>query len=230
VVERLRYAGLLSAAVLAAWLSYEVTREPAIATTPASAQAGEIDAFEVPDLEVEPPDLLTLRATLERPLFDDDRRPDEEEVQVDSGPLQPAPVGGPPLVLSAVIVDEEGSRSALLQTPGEKLPKRVLEGEEVGGWRLEEIRDDGVVLTANGRRTEMPLRVFEAPPPPRPARPVPTRQTRQIPPRRTPTALRRPVPTVPAEPDGPKDATPEPDTPEAPSDAVEPDNPETGRE
>lgn len=187
-----RRIGLITALVGGLWLAFELTRQGQVPTEPPPGDAAAPEIVDLPDLAVEPPLLAEFKATLERPLFNQDRRPDEGAADADTGNDEPAAPGTlANLRLSAVIVDPEG-RSALLQVAGNQQAQRVTEGGEIAGWRLEEVRDDAVVLTSGGRRTELPLRTFEPP------RPVPVRP-RNLPPRRPPaTAVpRRRVPTPP---------------------------------
>ena len=152
--------GALSAAGLATWLTYELTRTPAVPSPPAPAAAAA--AAELPRLEVAAPALAALRTTLERPLFNADRRPDPS---ADGGARadQPDPATALPVRLSAVIVGGDGRRSVLVEVPGQDRPTLVGKGDQVAGWRVDEIDDEAVVLSAGGQRTVVPLRIFDTP-------------------------------------------------------------------
>ncbi len=186
-----RPLGWLLVLLAGGWLAFEAMRPPPALPDPVTAAE---PAFpELPDLAADAPLLSEFKATLERPLFSPERRPDR------NGPAQEgeseAVVGldaAPGLRLSAVIVDADG-RSALLSTPQAVQAQRVPLGGTIAGWRVEEIRDDAVVLRSGSRQAEVALRTFG------PARaPVPS-QAQQAPPRRPPPALlrRRPVQAVP---------------------------------
>lgn len=168
VLDRLSLAGWISAFVLGAWAVYELVRQAPNPVAPAPTENSTQTRVELPELEVVPIELDDLRTTLDRPLFSVSRRP--EEMAADTGlstPTEPVPVGAPPLRLSAVIVDAQ-SRSALLEPVDTKVVQRIQEGEEIAGWRLVEVREDAVILAAGGNRSKLALRVFDAPPPPRP--------------------------------------------------------------
>jgi len=184
VAERWHQIGVGSAVALAAWLVYELTAAPRLPEAPAAAS--DAAAIALPSLEIAPPDLATLRATLERPLFDDDRRPDLP----DGSAASEVDAGGKaaPVRLSAIVVASDGGRMALVKPEGQDEPQRVRVGEAVAGWKVAEISDEAVTLTAGDQRVVVPLRVYEPPP----ARP----QGRKPPRRRTAETARQPVPQV----------------------------------
>jgi hypothetical protein len=169
VAERWQLFGLASAAGLAAWLAWELAREPVPPVADDAAPVA-LEVTGVPDLEFDEPDLLDFHATLERPLFNDDRQPDEAPADAPEQAGQ-APEALPPVRLTAIITEADG-RSALLQQAGDPQPSRLREGERLGGWTVLDIQEDKVVLGSAERRSEIPLRVFEPAPPPRPVRPA----------------------------------------------------------
>jgi hypothetical protein len=175
--------GAIAAAALATWLTYELTREPAVPTPPAPTT--DAAPVELPRLAVDLPTLASLRATIERPLFDEDRRPDP--VGDAPGAKTEADAGKPlPARLSAVVVGAGGKRSVLVELTGQDRPVLVGKGDQVGGWRVEEIEDEAVVLNAGGQRTVVPLRTFDR----SPGRHVSTRPAtpRRPPPKAAPPA------------------------------------------
>lgn len=166
MAERWRQLGVGSAVALAAWLVYELTAASRLPEPPAAAPAA--TAIALPVLEIVPPDLATLRMTLERPLFDDDRRPDLPEGLAVSSEADPGAKAAP-VRLSAIVVASDGSRMALVKPEGQDEPQRVRAGDTVSGWKVAEISDEAVTLTAGDQRVVVPLRVFEPPsarPPP----------------------------------------------------------------
>jgi hypothetical protein len=169
--------GAIAAIGFATWLAYELTWEPPVPAPPPPTTTDTTPA-ELPRLQADLPTLASLRATLERPLFDEDRRPDltgegsGAETEADIGKLLP-------VRLSAVVVSAGGKRSVLVELTGQDRPVLLGKGGQVGGWRVEEIEDEAVVLNAGGQRTVVPLRTFE-----RSARRQPF--TRQATPRRAP--------------------------------------------
>jgi hypothetical protein len=158
-----RRISLLGAVLAGAWLASELLRQPQAPQALDADQAPPLDEIVIPDLAVEAPLLAEFDTTLERPLFRPDRRPSEDPEAETGDETAPTPAEVvTSLRLSAIIVDAEG-RSALLEQPGMTPAQRVHEGETFGGWRLEEVRDDAVVLSAGGRRTDLVLRTYEAP-------------------------------------------------------------------
>lgn len=186
-----RPVGWLLVLLAGGWLAFEATRSPP--SLPDPVPAGEPAAPELPELAPDAPLLSEFKATLDRPLFSQDRRPDRSTPAQD-GKSDPATGSdaATDVRLSAVIVDTDG-RSALLSTPQQIQAQRVPLGGTIGGWRVEEIRDDAVVLRSGSRQVEVALRTFG------PVRaPVPER-VEPAPPRRPKPALlrRRPVQKVP---------------------------------
>jgi hypothetical protein len=128
-------------------------------------------------------DLAVLTETVERPLFSSDRRPIPDAPPAPEPAVAAVPVGqGRPLVLelSAVVILAD-RRMALFQgasAGGATL--RADEGEQVDGWTLSQVRNDGVTLERNGESRELVLRTFK------PAqRATPVRESRRAPRRRT---------------------------------------------
>jgi hypothetical protein len=113
-------------------------------------------------------------------LFAVSRRPEEEaaetapEAKVETVVTPTAP---PALRLSAVIIEPDRRQALLIPKDG-GAPMRVLQGSEVQGWTLSEVRDDTVVLSRGPARHELTLRTFEPPPQP-PARRVPAARAGQ---------------------------------------------------
>lgn len=182
-----RWVGLGAIAIVgfAAWLSYELTRPPAAPEPP--APTADAPLAELPGLDLQPPALASLRATLERPLFNEDRRPIAPADATAAGADKPDTGKPLPMRLSGVIVGADGRRSVLVEVSGEEQPQRVGAGDKVAGWRVEEIGDDAVVLSAAGQRSVVPLRTFKAPQTDRPS----TRPASQ---RRSGDAVRRQAP------------------------------------
>ena len=192
MADRWLQVTILTAVGLAGWLGYELTRTPPVPSPPApAAQAG---PAEVPTSEVQPRALASMRATLERPLFADDRRPAPAAETGGAPADQPETTKALPLRLTAVVVGPDGKRSVLVEVTGQERPLLAGKGDQVGGWRVDEITDEAVSITAGGEHTVVPLRVFETPTPGKhpPARAV-TRKPSGEPPRRPPTPKAAPA-------------------------------------
>lgn len=180
--------GWIAAALAAGWLGFEATRPPP--SLPEPVAAVEPIAPELPELAREVPLLSEFKVTLDRPLFSQDRRPDKGSEPADAVAQEvPGANGAPGVRLTAVIVDAEG-RSALLYLPQQAQAQRVPLGGTIAGWRVEQIRDDAVVLRNGAREAEVALRTFG------PARPAAPANAEPAPaPRRLPQGVlrRRPV-------------------------------------
>jgi hypothetical protein len=188
VADRWTQFGAGTAVVLAAWLAWELTAPPRLSG--AQAPTPDDAAIALPTLEIAPPDLATLRATLERPLFDDDRRPDAPDAAGATAPETAAASKAAPVRLSAIVVAPDGSRLALVKPDGQQEAQRVRTGDSVAGWKVTEISDEAVSLAAGDQRTVVPLRVYESPS---------ARPRARKPPRRPPaeTPRRAPAPATP---------------------------------
>jgi hypothetical protein len=168
----MRIAGLTLLIALLGWATWEAQWTPRPAAPPDTAAEAAAEQI-TPAQQFAP--LSDYRATLERPLFYPGRQlPNEAAVSAedpaDNEALPLPPSSGSRLTLSAVI-EENGKRSALLTAPGQATGTRLQEGERIGDWRLMSITEDSVILEANGRREQLPLRSYGAPPP----SPTPTR-------------------------------------------------------
>jgi hypothetical protein len=149
---------MVLAALLAAELRFEAgvgSQRQSIGRASAPSAASPAPLFALADRE-------SFSETLTRPLFMPNRRPADTE----SAPALPAPRAATPntnrYVLSAIIiVDDE--RIALLTDTATGALSRVREGESLAGWQVEEIREDGAVLTNGDTREELSLRTFGAP-------------------------------------------------------------------
>jgi hypothetical protein len=124
VADRRRYLGWVTAAALAGGLLYELSWTPAVPVPP--TVGADAVLAEPAGLEAEASDLAALRATLERPLFNEDRRPDS----LGEGAAGSAAASKLPAIrLSAVIVAADGGRTALVQPEGQERPVRVRKGD-----------------------------------------------------------------------------------------------------
>lgn len=114
------------------------------------------------------PPLAALGETVGRPLFNDTRRPPNEEL--DDAPVSPAPVPvgtGANFIVSAIVITDD-ERAVLLSHPQSAEPTRVDEGETILGWRLERVEKDRAIFSKDGEAREAVLRTFGPPPPRRP--------------------------------------------------------------
>ena len=117
-------------------------------------------AVTVPPLQpFEPLPLTHYAEIVERPVFIDTRRPEEDELTAPTAPPEP----DQPLDLIGVLL-VPGAATALLR-PTEPNAKvlRVAQGEMVEGWRLQSVSANRVVLQKNGEIREL---VLIRPPPP----------------------------------------------------------------
>jgi hypothetical protein len=159
-----------------------LTKKPRPSTTPSSTTT----PASVPNFTLAPVD--TFSATIERPLFSESRRPTEPSATEEQ--REPSPkrtqLQQEELILGAIILANK-TRLALLRDPKNGNWIRVEKGGEVGGWSLEEIHSDRVILNNNGKQAEIQLWRFEAPPPQRTHRATPRTNVKS----RTRTSTRR---------------------------------------
>ena len=207
---------LVTAILFASWYLFELMRTPAAPPT-LNPEENPPDNLTVPKLTLDIPSLSEFKATLDRPLFSESRRPAEPETDDETGDTpEQTPKEAVPVRLSAVIIEQD-EKSALLEETKSRTSKRVREGEAFEGWTLVEVREDAVVLVSGGKRSEVELRNFDVPPPPvRPRRPLrrpassqktaqKPRVGRQPPDRQEPEEAEDPVPPpIPPRPTAPR--------------------------
>lgn len=101
----------------------------------------------------EPPLLEDLAETVDRPLFNKDRRP----VAVDAATTAEAREEVADLSVKGVVI-VGGARSALLEIRRSQRMVRALEGDRVGGWEVEAITPEGVRVRRAGRVSDLLLK------------------------------------------------------------------------
>jgi len=139
------------AMVAAGALVLEWRHPPRLPATPVVKAS---DAVTVPPLQpFQPSPLLRYAEIMERPVFIDARRPEEDEAA--APPVSPAP--DQPLNLIGVVL-LPNSAAALLR-PEEPNAKvlRVPQGEMVDGWRLETVQAGKVVVRKGNEVRELAL-------------------------------------------------------------------------
>jgi hypothetical protein len=151
-------------AVLVAALAYANWRvvELEIDISPAAAEGQAAESFAPPGLEPppEPPPLSAFDEIIQRPLFNAGRLPPEVLGETAEEDAEPAAADAelptaPDLQLVGVAING-ATRQALLRAPGDGADW-VREGESFGGWRLEKVDAEGVVLGSGERTHELRL-------------------------------------------------------------------------
>lgn len=161
------------------------TEAPTSAEIDAAASAQTLEIPEMP--KYDPPPIERFAAALDRPLFNPDRRPAEDEPAA-TGIVEDQALTA---TLQGILFASSGS-VALLTAVGETTPIRVSKGELFLGWRLLEIHPDNVVFARDEETVTLELIYKVQPAPPKPVKPP--RRTR---PQRTP---QQPTPAQPASP------------------------------
>jgi general secretion pathway protein N len=112
-----------------------------------------------------------LWATRERPLFDADRRPPAQPPPLVARPAPPpppsvAPASRPPpaLILTGIVIAGDKAYAIVSESVGAR-PKAVQTGQDVGGWRVDQIAPRQVVLTAGTDRVVLELKPRNQPGP-----------------------------------------------------------------
>lgn len=109
---------------------------------------------------------------IERPLFRPDRRPEPPE-EASDGVDDEERIPLEALDLSAVLI-APGRASAWVREPSAAQARRVRIGDTLGGWRIQDIHADHIVLERQGETDQLPLRNYtKATTQQRPARPSP---------------------------------------------------------
>jgi general secretion pathway protein N len=137
-----------------AWQRYALTAALCLcaALTHAAEAASDGDAAGNP-VAVQP--LTQLSATLERPLFSTTRRPAPKPAAPIVSVAPPPPPPPPPSVVVLGIVSEDGVGHAAIRN-GDKV-MRVRTGDDVGGWKVQQIEPRRLVLTLGERSVDFTL-------------------------------------------------------------------------
>ncbi len=114
---------------------------------------------------------------IERPLFLPDRRPPEEDAGQDQALTEVESASLDGLDLTAVIMTPDETVAWVLDQAKQGLVK-LRTGEDVAGWKVQEIRKDRLLLERQGETNTLLLRIYSAPS-------IPPRPQRQGPPRRS---------------------------------------------
>lgn len=141
---------LVLAGLVAAQLLLPEKNLPTGSTT-ANAAASPVTANLRPGFSMRPLDAFS--EVIERPLFRPDRRP--APVVVDAAKADGTSRQG--YALLGVVIDDD-MRMALLRPKGAKRTLRILEGQQIDGWTVEDVRPDRVVMRRGGVSEEVRLR------------------------------------------------------------------------
>lgn len=128
--------------------------EPGMVTRADLMVAGEPDP-QAPPPEFVPAGFDVFREVLERPIFSPGRRPPNVMVNV-VAEAAPQPAAGPALQLHGIVAT--GSEAmAMIAMDGAPALRRVAVGDEIGGWHIEEIGAEGVLLRQGARSIRLQL-------------------------------------------------------------------------
>ena len=122
----------------------------AAAIEPGMVTRANLVATEEPDPQAPTPEFVpagfddAFREVLERPLFSPGRRPPSVMVNVIAEAAPPS-ASEPALQLHGIVATGSDAM-ALIAMDGAPALRRVAVGDEIGGWRIEEIGDEGVLL------------------------------------------------------------------------------------
>jgi hypothetical protein len=126
-----------------------------------------------PPKPFEPQPLIHYAEIVERPVFIDARRPQEDEAPA---PPEPPPEPDQPLDLIGVLLIPGGAAALLRPTEPNAPVLRIAQGETVNGWQLQSVSADRVVLRKGAEIRELMLKREPSPPqPPAPGRVIPPR-------------------------------------------------------
>ena len=121
-----------------------------------TARTGE--AKEAKDVDLSTPlddkPLIVFEETLQRPLFNANRKPIERKEAAEA-PVAVALATGMQLV--GIVKSADAPGRALIRFAGEPMGKWVPEGETVNGWHLAAVKTSSVVLEGNGQTQELKL-------------------------------------------------------------------------
>lgn len=164
-MRRSRWSGhrlwlLLVIAVSAAALAHRVLHEPSILVTDGDRGGrARFDTAAIPDnlpAVLALPPTTPIDTSLERPLFNQDRRP--FPIRPSPKPAEQVDLALPPqeyLLRGAILTSH--SRLAVFERRDTREVVQVKEGQEIKGWTVHRIDQDRVILTNSGKTIEMTL-------------------------------------------------------------------------
>jgi hypothetical protein len=127
--------------------------------SPLAPQARPSEGKEAKDIDLATPlddkPLIVFEETVQRPLFNADRKPIERNKEVAEAPAAIALQTGMQLV--GIVKSADAPGRALIRFAGEPMGKWVPEGETVNGWHLAAVKTSSVVLEGNGQTQELKL-------------------------------------------------------------------------
>jgi general secretion pathway protein N len=137
----------------------------AVKSSPPAADARPVDPpSQLPLPQFSLPPLEEFSETLARPLFYEARQPPELSSTNGSDPQTPTrSVSTENVILSGIVLSGE-EQFILVQDPSNQSLTRIEKGQEIGGWSLDDIRVDSVLLRKDDRTKVVPLWRFEPPP------------------------------------------------------------------
>lgn len=155
----------LIALIALAGLQWPKSKAPAART---SARDTTVQPSDLPNPSQLPqfslPPIEEFSETLARPLFYEARQPPDPAITNGSdAQAQFESLSTENLILSAIVLSSE-QQFILVQDPSNQSLTRVEKGQEVGGWSLDDIRTDSVLLKKDNRTKVVSLWQFEAPP------------------------------------------------------------------
>lgn len=153
-------AGLAAAAIAAAYWAYDTEIDTRTIAAPEPGSRATVPTGSVGAGAERAAGLRDFRATLERPVFEPDRRPRPAAPASPRGnttqvAAEPPSVAG--LRVVGVMKGAKGEPRALLRTSGAAQAEWVSPGAEAGGWTVARIGERSVQLEAQGHRIELGL-------------------------------------------------------------------------
>ena len=98
--------------------------------------------------------LIGFEETVQRPLFNADRKPIVRNKEVAAAAPQPLSTG---MQLVGIVKSDATPGRALIRFPGEPVGKWVPEGETINGWHVTSVKTVSIVLEGNGQTHELKL-------------------------------------------------------------------------
>jgi len=148
---------LAGASAVLALLNWHLYTTP-LDVSPLAPDTRTAESKEAKELELSTPlddkPLIVFEETVQRPLFNADRKPIPRSKEVAEAPAQPLVTG---MQLVGIVKSGAAPGRALIRFPGEPMGKWVPEGETVNGWHLTSVKAVSVVLEGNGRSQELKL-------------------------------------------------------------------------
>lgn len=153
----------LIAGTVLAWQVTTYRGDPVVGAVEAPEPEDPVPTLRALRERLQAPPLATTAEIVERPLFRENRRPYEppRKPQQENPEPKAEQLPAPEVEVTGVILTPR-TKAVIYRPKDGKRSERAAVGEQIDGWTVEKITDDGIVLVQGERRTTVPLKQFQS--------------------------------------------------------------------